>query len=192
MSSRQLMRRPERLESILVGAATAFARTGFAATSMEDIGAEAGVTKLMLYRHFAGKQEIYEAVLARVSERLVEAFRAAAGTNKPAAGLEALLTVARSDPDGFVLLFRHAAREPQFATYADGVLARVTSAAQVWLSGHVSDRTVLRWTARVAVRTAIESVIAWLAVGEKERDVEFLKRAERGVAALVAAHTRSV
>ena len=181
------MRRQERVESLLAAAARAFARTGYAATSMEDIAAEAGVTKLIVYRHFAGKQELYEAVLARVSERLVEEFRSIASTRRSAVGLRALLTVAREDPDGFLLLFRHAAREAPFAGYAADYLDRVSAAAEVWLAPILSDRLLRRWAARVTVRIAVESVIAWLETGEAGRDEEFLSRSDAGLRALVQA-----
>ena len=58
--ARKLLKREDRIASILAAAARAFAVGGFAATSMEDIAAEAGVTKLIVYRHFATKQELYE------------------------------------------------------------------------------------------------------------------------------------
>ena len=66
--------RAERQESILHGAAAAFARTGYAATSMEDIAAASGITKLIVYRHFDSKEELYRAVLQRVFDRLAEEF----------------------------------------------------------------------------------------------------------------------
>src|SRR5688500_4091905 len=151
-TGRQLMRREERVESILAAAARAFGRAGFAATSMEDIAAEAGITKLIVYRHFDGKKTLYEAVLARVSERLVEAFRAAAVERRPGIGLRALLTVAREDEDAFLLLFRHAAREPQFAAYAEEYLASVTRAAEARFADRVDDAVMRRWLARLLVR----------------------------------------
>ena len=185
--SRTLMRREERVESILAAAARAFARTGFAATSMEDIASEAGITKLIVYRHFAGKQELYEAVLARVSERLVEAFRTAAAARRTGIGLRALLTVAREDEDAFALLFRHAAREPQFAAYAEDYLARVTKAAETWLGDRVADPVFRRWSAHVTVKVNIEAVLAWLETGDGARDPEFLDRADHALQAMVNA-----
>ena len=62
-TKRRLLSREQREASILRAAARAFATGGFAATSMEDIAAEAGVTKLIVYRHFDSKQQLYEAVL---------------------------------------------------------------------------------------------------------------------------------
>ena len=64
-----LLSRSERQASILRGAAQAFAHNGFAGTSMDDVAAACGVTKLILYRHFETKEGLYRAVLQRVFER---------------------------------------------------------------------------------------------------------------------------
>ncbi len=181
------MRREERVESILHAAARAFGRAGFAGTSMEDIATEAGITKLIVYRHFDGKKELYEAVLARVSERLVEAFRAAAAERRTGIGLRALLTVAREDEDAFLLLFRHAAREPRFAGYAEEYLANVIRAAESRYAQGVADPTLRRWLARLLARLNVEAVIGWLEEGEPGRDAEFLDTADSVLQAAVAA-----
>ena len=47
--------RVQRREQILTAATKAFARSGFAATSLDDIAAEAAVTRVILYRHFYSK-----------------------------------------------------------------------------------------------------------------------------------------
>src|SRR5215207_9673102 len=66
---RRLLRRDERRAAILHGAAAAFAGQGYAATSMEDVAEACGVTKLIVYRHFDGKEELYRAILQRVFDR---------------------------------------------------------------------------------------------------------------------------
>jgi AcrR family transcriptional regulator len=65
--------RRERREQILAAATRAFARTGFAATSLDDVAGEAGITRVILYRHVESKAELYRAVLERAQRRLVEA-----------------------------------------------------------------------------------------------------------------------
>ncbi|MDF1726234.1 MAG: TetR/AcrR family transcriptional regulator [Sulfitobacter sp.] len=53
----------ERMQAILDQGSMLFAEKGYDATSMRDIAAAAGVSKALLYHHFASKDEIY----ARVS-----------------------------------------------------------------------------------------------------------------------------
>ena len=118
-SPRKLLSRAERQESILRGAAAAFAHTGFDGTSMEDVADASGITRLIVYRNFASKEDLYRAVLERVMVRLRDEFLAGyeRSTDRDFV-VRALLVVARDDPDGFRLLWVHAAHEPRFADYA--------------------------------------------------------------------------
>ncbi|MCE4369639.1 TetR/AcrR family transcriptional regulator [Xanthomonas hortorum] len=58
--------KPEiRSQQILDAALIQFSQHGFAATRIEDIARGAGLSKAGVYAHFAGKEEIFEALLAR-------------------------------------------------------------------------------------------------------------------------------
>ena len=70
--SRVLLDRPARRAAILAAAAGAFAERGFADTSMDDVAAAAGITRLIVYRHFDSKEDLYAAVLQHVRDRLAE------------------------------------------------------------------------------------------------------------------------
>ena len=59
-------------EKILETALTLFSREGYAGTSMADIAGELGITKGALYRHYAGKRDIFESILRRMEERDAE------------------------------------------------------------------------------------------------------------------------
>src|SRR5580658_8594931 len=62
--------REQRRQAILAGAARAFATAGFDSTSMDEIAEASGVTKLILYRHFDSKEELYLSIVERVAGRL--------------------------------------------------------------------------------------------------------------------------
>jgi AcrR family transcriptional regulator len=114
--ARVRLHRGERREQILGAATSAFARRGYAATSLEDIAAEAGVTRAILYRHFESKADLYRAALDRAKHRI------GAATGSPRftqASIGALLAAAAEDADAFRLLFHHAAREPAFSAEMD-------------------------------------------------------------------------
>jgi len=61
-------------ESILAGAERAFLAAGFGAVSMDTIAREAGVSKATVYAHFAGKEELFGAVIDRECERYFARF----------------------------------------------------------------------------------------------------------------------
>ena len=55
-------------ERILQAALALFAREGYAGVSMADIAGELGITKGALYRHYAGKRDIFESILRRMAQ----------------------------------------------------------------------------------------------------------------------------
>jgi len=65
-------------EAILAAAEQAFLAAGFGAVTMDAIARDAGVSKATVYAHFAGKEELFGAVVARVSERRFGGFSAEA------------------------------------------------------------------------------------------------------------------
>ena len=56
-------------EKILLTSLDLFARKGYGATSVSDIAGALGITKGALYRHFASKRAIFDAILARMEQR---------------------------------------------------------------------------------------------------------------------------
>lgn len=168
--------RAERQAAILRGAAAAFARSGYAATSMEEIAAASGITKLIVYRHFASKEELYRAVLQRVFDRLAEEFVRGYSERPEGGGVGArsMLTAARDDPAGFQLLWRHAAREPQFAAYAEELRDHAVDASRALIERRV-DPTLREWAAQTVVGYLVEATLNWLEYGDPARDDEFVQ-----------------
>ena len=186
---RQLLDRAARRETILKGAAAAFARQGYAATSMEDVAAAAGITKLIVYRHFTSKEELYDAVLEGVSERGREVFIAGLQAGRPGSGaVRALLTVAREDPASFTLLWRHAIREPQFAEHAGTIRQRGVNAAEALLAtAGVEPGPLRRWAAETIMSYLVTAVLHWLEEGNPAEDEAFVERVTRSLPAMIRA-----
>ncbi|MEF3404691.1 TetR/AcrR family transcriptional regulator [Agromyces sp. CCNWLW203] len=57
-------------EAIETAAVRVFARRGFADSNMRQIAAEAGLSAGSIYRHFASKEELFEALLGQASDGL--------------------------------------------------------------------------------------------------------------------------
>ena len=56
-------------EDILQASLRLFARAGFEATGMREIAAAVGIQPASVYKHFAGKQAILDAIVERMGER---------------------------------------------------------------------------------------------------------------------------
>ena len=185
--TRVLLDRPTRRAAILRAAAAAFAERGFAATSMDDVAAAAGITRLIVYRHFESKDALYAAVLPDVRDRLAQEGSAFSGGGESGA-VRALLAVGRGDAAGVTLLLRHASREPQFASYADEFREQViTYADRLMRIAHAPARVRSRWAAETLVSFVFDALLHWLEDGDPERDDEFLARVDASLPALVAA-----
>lgn len=160
----KLMKRPERRRALIAAAARAFARGGYSATNLEDVATEAGVSRVLIYRHFDSKTELYEAIVDEVSDQLREA------TGHPnhltESSLQALIAVARDNPDGFRLFFRQSAQEPDFRRHADELRVAMTATAEPYLREVINDEHRLQWAAHLIPTVAVEAVIAWLDAGK--------------------------
>jgi AcrR family transcriptional regulator len=185
--TRVLLDRPTRRAAVLRAAAEAFAERGFADTSMDDVAGAAGITRLIVYRHFDSKEALYAAVLQHVRDRLAEVGSGGAGRGESTA-VRALLTVGREDPAGVTLLLRHAAREPRFAPYADEFREEIiTYSKELMKRAQAPARVRSRWAAETLVSFVFDALLHWLEDGDPTQDREFLERMDASLPALVAA-----
>lgn len=161
------MGRAERREQILAAATEAFAASGYAATGLDDVAAATGVTRVILYRHFDSKADLYQAVLDRMCARLES------HVDEPVGGftddsVDGLLAAASESPAGFKLLFKHALREADFKERIEKFRADITEAAYLQIRQVVPDPAMARWAAQLAPAVAIEATIAWLDAGQPD------------------------
>jgi AcrR family transcriptional regulator len=172
-ASRQRLGRAERRQAIVGAAASAFASGGYAATSMGDIASAAGVSHLIVYRHFESKERLYEAVLDRARAALTRALSVEGATGRYGPTPAALLAAARADIGAFRVLWRHAAREPEFAHRADEARDQVLELTAAALAPMVTPEHA-RWAARATVAFIIEAVLVWIEDGDDRLDARFI------------------
>jgi AcrR family transcriptional regulator len=123
-----------RREQLIAVALDVFAREGFHGTSMNDVAVAAGVTKPVLYQHFASKRELYLALLAEVGSRLLESIaKATVEARSPreqvVKGFTAYFRWVSDDHASFTLLFGSGARrDEEFAEAVRRVEAAIADA----------------------------------------------------------------
>ena len=107
----------KRREQIIDAATGLFDERGFHATSIDEIGAAAGITGPGLYRHFAGKDDILLAVFDRIWDLLRGAIERTDGLT-PEEALDELiethLTLALEQGEALMLLLRELRHVPQY------------------------------------------------------------------------------
>jgi AcrR family transcriptional regulator len=93
----------ERREQLLLTAGRLFAAAGYAGTRLDDVAAAAGVTKPIVYRHFASKKALYLALLER-HERDLPGFVETDSSAGPI--LDVWLDYVRTNSHAWLMLFR--------------------------------------------------------------------------------------
>jgi TetR/AcrR family transcriptional regulator, cholesterol catabolism regulator len=85
----------ERRREILMGAARAFARSGYDATNMDQIAHECGLAKGHIYHYFRGKEEIFTEIRIDATRRAVEQLAeiAPAANHQPELALRKAISV---------------------------------------------------------------------------------------------------
>lgn len=181
--------RAARREALLEAATRTFAHAGYAATSITEVAETARVTPLIVYRHFETKERLYRAVLERVGTRLATGLPTTVRTRSFGIGAAGTLALARDDPDGFRVFWRHAAREPEFAPLVDAVRARAVAASVAAFGDRVPPRE-RAWAARAVVGYVVEAVLTWLEEGDPAHDERFARATDAAMRAGVRAWAR--
>jgi AcrR family transcriptional regulator len=136
----------ERRAAILEAALAVFAGRGYHAASIDDIAREGGVSKALIYEHFASKQELYAELLEQhageLFERLGGAIAAAgpAGADRLRIGVDAFYGFVEEHRVAWRMLFREAA-DPDVAVLLDRIVNQVTSLVAALIAEDPGART---------------------------------------------------
>lgn len=142
---------PERRRPLVLNAAfELFLRHGYEGTSMEAIASAAGVTKPVVYACFAGKEELFEALLRREESRVLAAIQdslpADADVDDPepllVEALTAFLRAVADSPDAYRIIVVGEGATTEIARriqHGRGLAVdAVAGLARGWLRGRVT------------------------------------------------------
>jgi AcrR family transcriptional regulator len=121
----------QRREVILSAAEEVFAQRGYHGASLDEIAQAAGVSKALIYEHFASKRELHASLLedhgAEIFRRLeASAQTGATGEERLRGGVDAFLSFVEEHREAWRALFRDAA-DPEAADLIDGIQHQATS-----------------------------------------------------------------
>jgi len=174
----------ERRTGILDSALAVFSESGYHASSIDDIAREAGVSKALIYEHFASKQELYADLIARNARELTQRIGAAlvgveleSGSSRLAVGLDAFFAFVEERRDAWRMLFRDVA-DPETATVVNRMLEQVTAEVTVLISqdpgasalDSTEDRRALRLLAEMLVGGTQSMANWWTSNPEAPRE----------------------
>lgn len=178
------MARPARREQLIQAAAAAFLARGFDGTSMETVADHAGVTRMLVYRHFESKHALYRAVLASAIEHVQLAVSADAAGVAPGVSGQ-LVRAARDTPDAVRLLWRHAQHEPEFAADARRFRLIAANFAESLLADLIPDPQRRAWSATLVVEYLYAGLCNHLDDGDPADDDAFARHLHDGVIGMI-------
>ena len=134
--ARTRLPRAEREQQALAAARARFAEHGYAAVTMDDVAADVGVTKPLLYTYFGNKDGLFLACLAPAADALeatvLDAVRGADGTADALdRGVHAFFGFVDRERDAWRMLF-------DATLPADGEIARFVTAQRERLTAVVA------------------------------------------------------
>ena len=163
--TRRRLTAEERRSAILDAALTAFSQKGYHATSLDDIAGEAGVSKALIYEHFASKQELHADLIARNARELTQRVAGALSgveiestVERLAAGLEAFFAFVEERRDAWRMLFRDAA-DPESSAVLERMVQQVTAEVTVLISQDPGARKLTRVGDERSLRLLAEMLV---------------------------------
>ena len=128
---RRRMPAPQRREAILAAAEEVFARRGYHGAALEDIAQAAGISKALIYEHFASKRELHASLVNAHVEEIFQRLQASAATDRPGeerlrGGIDAFLSFVEEHREAWRALFRDAA-DPEVGDVIERVQAQATA-----------------------------------------------------------------
>ena len=133
----------ERREQLLSVALDVFAGEGYHQTSMNQIAEAAGITKPVLYQHFASKRELYLALIEEAGGRLLHIITAPSitetnGRRRVELGFLAYFQWVYDDHDSFQLLFGGGSRrDAEFSEAAGKFQSLVADAIEPLITADI-------------------------------------------------------
>jgi AcrR family transcriptional regulator len=179
LSPSRASRREAARKKVIDAAAACFAERTYRGTTLEAIAQAAGLSRMMLYRYFESKDDLYLAVLDQIAAVLtVELARMPRPPT--AAGVTAIhLTAATEHPAAYRLFWERALAEAPSRAHIEVLQDEICTMTTEMLTMCVQLGPLAPWGGKVATRYLVGSVVAYL---ERPEQVSI-----EDVAALIAA-----
>jgi AcrR family transcriptional regulator len=159
---------PLRRETILAAAEEVFARSGYHGASLDDVAQAAGISKALIYEHFASKRELHASLIGAHVEEIFRRLQANAaagltGEERLRGGIDAFLSFVEEHREAWRALFRDAA-DPEVADVVERVQAQATAVIAALIAEdpeapHESERPIEMHAALLS--GAVQSLANW-------------------------------
>jgi AcrR family transcriptional regulator len=131
VAARRRLTAPQRRAALLDAALEVFARRGYHGASVDEIAQEAGVSKALVYEHFASKRDLHDELLSEHAGELFSRLRANAlagttGAERLRGGIDAFFGWVEDHRVAWRALFRDQA-DPELAPVVNRLQSQAVS-----------------------------------------------------------------
>jgi AcrR family transcriptional regulator len=138
-TSRGRARHPRRLptqqrrETLTSAASELFAQRGYDHVTLDEVAARAGVTKVIVYRHFGSKKDLYLTLLAAHRDKLLHALAEGMTSQRPLPQrvngvADAWFGYVQAHPFAWKMLFQDVTGDPEIKAFHAGMRATARTA----------------------------------------------------------------
>lgn len=136
---------PQRRETLIAAASELFAQRGFDRVSLDEVAERAGVTKVIVYRHFGSKKGLYLQLLAIHRDALLRTLAEGLADKKPLADrvpavADAWFSYVENHPFAWAMLFQDVTGDPEIRAFHAGM----RDTARAAIAGLIADEPTLR------------------------------------------------
>ena len=158
----------QRRETLIAAASELFAQRGFDHVSLDEVAERAGVTKVIVYRHFASKKDLYLELLAIHRDELLGTLTEGMVADTPLAArvpaaADAWFSYVERNPFAWGMLFQDVTGEPEIRAFHAGMRDTARSAIVGLLAGEPRIRLGPAMVEPVAelLRSAMTGLALW-------------------------------
>ncbi len=167
----------ERREQLVRVGRSIFAEKGYEAVTVEEIAAEAGVSKPVVYEHFGGKEGLYAVVVDREMADILTRIQASLTPAPPKILLQrvvlAWLDYISTETEGFRVLARDSApgvAEGSFASLLNDLASRVAGRLAEEFDARGYNPKLAPMYAQMLVGMVTSTGVWWVDVRKPKRD----------------------
>ena len=165
---RQRLPAAQRRETLIRAASEQFAQRGYDQVSLDEVAERAGVTKVIVYRHFGSKRDLYLQLLATHRDELLRTLAEgmtvqASLPGRVAAVADAWFAYVETNPFAWAMLFQDVTGDPEIRAFHAGMRATARSAVTGLLAAEPALRlgpAMLEPVAEV-LRSAMTGLALW-------------------------------
>jgi AcrR family transcriptional regulator len=158
----------QRRETLVKAASELFADRGYAHVTLDEVAARAGVTKVIVYRHFGSKKNLYLTLLAAHRDQLLGTLAEGMRVERPlprrvAAVADAWFGYVEAHPFAWKMLFQDVTGDPEIMAFHAGMRISAREAIMGLLSAESSldlNQPMLEPVAEL-LRSAMTGLALW-------------------------------